>query len=502
MFSAMNRTALVSSVLVLVATLTTGCVTEGEADLAPADPGADSDLGSDDTDSTARSRPRFGDPIAVIGAGPSGLSAALKLKELGYTNVTVFERENRVGGKVHTLNANGLAAELGAVFASPDYTEVLRLAQQFGVRYAEYTTPRFTLDEQGRKLTAEQFLGSRYTLAQLQAAVAAYASVLTSYRPYFDQNGFADLPDELTTKTFQQFADEKGFAPIAELAKSIIVGFGYSHYDTMPAIYGMKILPWLVKVGPGGLQQPTYYTFPTGFQSLWTAVASQLNVRLSSPVTRIERLSRDRARVTVDVGADGNPANDTTQTFEAVIISIPLNRVGSIMDLYPHEQYLFSKVDTDRYFVSLFTSPDLTRGETVFVHDTARKEQINHVNAWGNRDPASPVYIGYQLVDDVITAANVVATLAADVVNLGRATFGSVAFQKEWPDYFPSISTRHAKVGPFGYFDLVEDLQGCGDIYYVGGSLAFETVEHTARSGRAKVDCWFGGNCPPVTAAQ
>jgi oxygen-dependent protoporphyrinogen oxidase len=495
---AMNRTALVSRVLVLVTTLTAGlgagCITEGEAELAPTDPAVDSDLGSDNADSSARSRPGLTAPIAVIGAGPSGLTAALTLKRLGYTNVTVFERENRVGGKVNTLNSNGLSAELGAVFASPDYRVVLRLAQERGIPVAEYNVPRFTLDEQGRKLTAEQFLGSRYPLAEIQAAVGAYAATLAAYPQIDTVDGFVGLPDELTTKTFQQFANERGFAPIAELAKSIIVGFGYSYYDTMPAMYGMKILPWLVKVGPTGLQQPTYYTFPTGFQSLWTAVAAELNVRLSSPVRRIERLSGDRSRITIDVGADGNPANDTSQVFSAVVISIPLSRVGSVMQLDWFEQYLFSKVDTDKYFVSLFTSPDLTRGETVFVHDTARKEQINHVNAWGNRDPASSVYIGYQLADDNITPANVVATLAADIATLGRATFGSVVFQKQWDDYFPSVSTRDAKLGPYRYFDLVEGLQGEDNIYYVGGTLAFETVEHSARFSESRITSWFRRN--------
>lgn len=487
----MNRTALVSSVLVLVTTIaagTTGCVTEGEADLAPVDPGAD--LGSDTVDPDARNLGR-NQAIAIIGAGPSGLAAALELKDLGYTNVTVFEKENRVGGKVHTLNSNGLAAELGAVFASPDYREVLGLAQRFGVPYAEYTVPRFVLDEQGRKLTAEQFLGTRYTPAQITAAVTAYAEVLRRYANVDTTNGFVGLQPELYTQTFSQFAAAKGFTPIAELAKSIIVGFGYSYYEDMPAMYGMKILPWLIKVGPTGLVQPTYYTFPTGFQSLWTAVASQVNVRLSSPVYSIDRVGFG-SWLYVDVGADGSRANDgPPQFFHKVIITIPLNRVTTslVPRLTSTERRLFSRVDTDRYFVSLFTSPDLTRGETVFVHDTARKPQINHVNAWGNRDASSSVYIGYQLVDDVITAANVVATLAADVATLGRATFGSVVFQKEWPDYFPSIAPgREAD----DFFEDIDDIQGdFSGNYYLGGTLAFETVEHNTRYSIEKINEWF-----------
>src|SRR5687767_5299759 len=59
--------------------------------------------------------------IAVVGAGASGLTAAYTLTELGYRNVTVFEKEDRVGGKVNSFKLGSVSAELGAVFTSPDY---------------------------------------------------------------------------------------------------------------------------------------------------------------------------------------------------------------------------------------------------------------------------------------------------------------------------------------------------------------------------------------------
>lgn len=494
----MNRTALVSRVLVLVTTLTAGlgagCITEGEAELAEGDPSLDTDSEVPDE---ARTRPA-NSSIAIVGAGPSGLAAALKLKERGYTNVTVFEKENRVGGKVNTLNSNGLSAELGAVFASPDYREVLRLARERNIPVAEYTVPRFTYVN-GAKLTPEQFLARYNTPTDpdvVARAVRAYAATLAAYPQLDRDDGFTTLPPELLNQRFTQFAAAKGFTPIAELARATITGFGYSYYEDMPAAYGMKILPWLVKVGPNGLQQPTYYTFPTGFQSLWTAVASELNVRLSSPVIEVDRFYDGRLRswrsaVKIDVGADGNTANDVTETFDKVIFTIPLNRVAPILvdeREFPFEDHLFAKVDTDKYYVSLFTSPNLTRGETVFVDDTARSGGINRVNAWGNRDTTSPIFIGYQLVDDTITPANIVATLAADIASLGQAAFGSVLFQKAWPDYFPSVSIDHA---PY-FFQAVEALQGrTGGVYYIGGTLAFETVEHTTRFAQSRIASWF-----------
>ena len=39
-------------------------------------------------------------PLVVVGGGVSGVWAAITLRELGYTNVTILEKERRVGGNV------------------------------------------------------------------------------------------------------------------------------------------------------------------------------------------------------------------------------------------------------------------------------------------------------------------------------------------------------------------------------------------------------------------
>ena len=42
--------------------------------------------------------------ICIIGAGVSGLSAAFYLDRKGYKNITVLEKQSRVGGKCCTIN--------------------------------------------------------------------------------------------------------------------------------------------------------------------------------------------------------------------------------------------------------------------------------------------------------------------------------------------------------------------------------------------------------------
>lgn len=41
--------------------------------------------------------------IVIIGAGVSGIAAAAKLFENGFTDVTILEAEDRIGGRIHTV---------------------------------------------------------------------------------------------------------------------------------------------------------------------------------------------------------------------------------------------------------------------------------------------------------------------------------------------------------------------------------------------------------------
>jgi monoamine oxidase len=54
------------------------------------------------------------DPVIVVGAGLSGLGAALELAEQGFGDVTVLEARNRTGGRTFTDYSLGASAEMGA----------------------------------------------------------------------------------------------------------------------------------------------------------------------------------------------------------------------------------------------------------------------------------------------------------------------------------------------------------------------------------------------------
>lgn len=52
--------------------------------------------------------------IIIIGAGASGIAAATKLYQNGFTNITILEAENRIGGRIHSVEYGSSVLDLGA----------------------------------------------------------------------------------------------------------------------------------------------------------------------------------------------------------------------------------------------------------------------------------------------------------------------------------------------------------------------------------------------------
>ncbi len=76
--------------------------------------------------------------VVVVGAGPSGLTAARELKRAGLS-VAVLEARDRVGGRTWTDTVDGAVLEIGGQWVSPDQTVLLDLLDELGLKtYSRY----------------------------------------------------------------------------------------------------------------------------------------------------------------------------------------------------------------------------------------------------------------------------------------------------------------------------------------------------------------------------
>jgi monoamine oxidase len=77
--------------------------------------------------------------IAVIGAGISGLTAAMTLQDAGYAS-TVYEASSRIGGRMHsnaTYWANGQTSEWCGELIDSGHHTILQLAQRFNLNVVD-----------------------------------------------------------------------------------------------------------------------------------------------------------------------------------------------------------------------------------------------------------------------------------------------------------------------------------------------------------------------------
>ena len=76
--------------------------------------------------------------VVIIGAGPSGLSAAHELKKAGLS-VAVLEARDRVGGRTWTDHFDGHMIEIGGQWVSPDQDALLDTLAELGLEtYSRY----------------------------------------------------------------------------------------------------------------------------------------------------------------------------------------------------------------------------------------------------------------------------------------------------------------------------------------------------------------------------
>ncbi|WP_404287052.1 flavin monoamine oxidase family protein [Glutamicibacter arilaitensis] len=74
--------------------------------------------------------------VVVIGAGPSGLTAAYELQKCGKT-VAVLEARDRVGGRTWSEEMGGATIEIGGQWISPDQTGLYSLIEELGIETFE-----------------------------------------------------------------------------------------------------------------------------------------------------------------------------------------------------------------------------------------------------------------------------------------------------------------------------------------------------------------------------
>ncbi|KAB7731214.1 FAD-dependent oxidoreductase [Rudanella paleaurantiibacter] len=229
-----------------------------------------------------------GKTVIVIGAGISGLAAAKKLQEKGFT-VIVLEAQEKVGGRLRTNRSTGIAFDEGAswihgITGNP----ITALAQQAGM------TTFHTRDENRKSYDLG---GTSRTTAAYDKAEDAFYEILGSLMKRGNATqGFETVFNRL----YPAYANDR----LWKFLLSTYLTFDCGDLDTLSSL--------LYDEGEefGGVD----HIVTNGYDTLATYLAKGLSIQLNQRVTKID-YSAKKVSVT---------HNSTVTSGDYVLVTVPL----------------------------------------------------------------------------------------------------------------------------------------------------------------------------------
>jgi len=454
--------------------------------------------------------------IAIVGAGPAGLSTAWFLSKQGFHNVTVLEKLGQIGGLCNSLTVDGLSYDLGANYVTWAYEETLKIADEVGATtYAEkpYTSIDIAPDRTGFKyrplsdaVLYNPYTGAKISLCSFLAAATRYLYIRRKLGDIIDAPGYLATIHEHPELcvTFKEWLDQNGLIDLATLFQFPITIMGYGKLEEIaapyalrymsvktffPMVFGRAPFSWLIGSWPR--------RFTDGFQRLWERVAWRIDVRLNVNIKQIKR-STDGIQIDMEYPQQNDNALEIvkdTQRYDYLILACPLMppvfaQLGLLRN--PDEQYVTDQIQFNPYCMTTFwidkmkmpdpIAPILPIPEPGTPWAVARQFQDNGSMFTQFYTCPKPK----QTNDDVI----------AEVRSLTQLLGGSIDdTQSRWHTFDRFTYFQHFKPAAIkeGIYARLANMQGNDRTFYVGGATDFELVEPIVVHSKYIVEKHFTG---------
>ncbi|MEM6964506.1 MAG: FAD-dependent oxidoreductase [Bacteroidota bacterium] len=430
--------------------------------------------------STDDNQPRIG----IIGGGAAGLSAGYFLKQQGYKNVTILEKENRVGGKCLSITVGGKSFDLGANYITSSYKEVQKLARIFGANmYTEgnlraYNNPAEKFSSLFKAVTKDTSIfklgweSLRYLFKRWQLN-----RYISPKRPGY--KGIAKHP--ALTQSFEQWLLENNFPNLATLFEVPIALMGYGKLKEIPAAYALTYMTTntfldlsLAAVNPHIRGYPKRFT--EGYERLWDRVSWELDVIVGAKVTKVTRGEEIKVEYNKLEEHLGHvvPAKQEL-TFDYLFVGVPLYEAAldQFLDQSEEERNLFKQVVYDPFIVTTYDVPGLEdfTAATFMIPEPEVGQPFVVTRQFENNNLVS-IYTR-TVYGQKIDKATILANNAAFVKKSCNVDLGAYYSYSEFP-YFPHVPQE---AFANGFYDQLANLQGKKNTFFVGGLMNFELVE-------------------------
>jgi len=244
--------------------------------------------------------------LAIIGAGPAGLTIAWYLSRLGFASVELYDAADQIGGQSITLHPGDVPVELGTCYLADGYVIEREIADAAGTP-AKRLPPATFIDCKGRAYKPEM----PSMLSMLKYVFHWFGWYLTGqlWKPTNSQY----------TLTFYDWLKKKG---LSDLATSSVFADActaqlYGPLDKVTAQNGLSwVRPTLLITG----RFEHTAQIPAGFQVMWQRLLTKLDypAHLNCPVSEVRPGE-------VGSGVDLVLANGEVRRYDHAFIACPLD---------------------------------------------------------------------------------------------------------------------------------------------------------------------------------
>ncbi|QVK18196.1 FAD-dependent oxidoreductase [Mycoplasmatota bacterium] len=412
------------------------------------------------------------DRVAIIGGGLSGLVIAEGLQKKGYKNVTVFERSNRVGGKLDTIWYKGKSYEFGANFGLPPQKHLKTLMKAFNIKIDGPSLSRVNYDTDGNKIMQipKEALGAFVEeLDRLPDVLAKYKSL----EKVNIQNVEASL-----MLPFSKWCDINQFSTLKTIYAHYFTCYGLGDIDDVPALYVLRILNYdnLMSF----MELPEFCTWKRGVSSLIECLTQEIkDIRLTQNVKKISFSKDEKLYVQTEF---------EVLEFDRVVITAPLNQFSDIYGENHEIKQFLSCLKYQDFNVYAFIVDKVPK-RCGCVLDNLSIKKRGHIIFWNSRwdscDGEALIMV-YAYDHPEKSKSESLKIIESDLLKLGFHNPRLYQF-KRWKQC-PYVETS---VLQNGFYEKLEEMQGRHNIFLAGEIMSTVLMENCIRYSNYLINKYF-----------
>ncbi|WCJ36960.1 Long-chain-fatty-acid--AMP ligase FadD28 [Euphorbia peplus] len=432
--------------------------------------------------------------IGILGAGPSGISAAYALTRLGYCNVTLLEKHHNVGGMCESVEIQGKIYDLGGqVLAKNSAPTIFELAKEGELELEEMDSHKLALIDSST---------GKYDDAKVADDYVSVISLTLELQEKAKSSGCIGVHavSEFASDQTLDYLHQRG---LKSIPKSVAYGYTASGYG-FPQDMAYAYIHEFTRTSMAGKIR----RFKGGYTTLWEKIVESipvelhrntevLSVRRNSDVVEVDVRSSDGEERVLEfdkIVISGSFPFKNGKTYRSPVADFSESETNQVMDLCELEKELFSKVQAIDYYTTVLKIKgleDLPIGFYYFSEYMEDPATIGHPVAMQKFYADTDIFLFWSYGNSADVMGPTVTDLAIKVVKQWGVQVEEVVLQRRFR-YFPHVTSQDMKDG--FYERLESELQGLRNTYYVGGLMAFELTERNSSYSMALISKHFAND--------